>query len=484
MTNSKATKRALVTSALAILACVAMLIGTTFAWFTDTASTGVNKIQAGNLDIELSYKNNSTDGEFKTASKETSVFNAGALWEPGHVEYVVLKIRNAGTLALKYKLGINIAEEVGSINVDGNPFNLSDYIRFAVLDDDMSTVGRDALVTAAEKDSKLIKEGYATEEHMAADAEAKVVTLVVWMPTTVGNEANHKTGETAPFIKFGISVAATQDTVEKDSFDEQYDKNAQYPEVAYAQASTQEELNAALANPTDANGNPTSKIAVDLKKGSYTLPELTGKDVAFVGTKDTVIDIKGTINKASSISFEGVTVAFSDENYKGFQHTGKLTYKDCTITGLQVLYATDVEFVNCTFKQDTFDKYNAQVYGSTNVTFTDCHFYGTNKNVYIYQETLNSDKNVTFTNCDFHMSATEDLKSAVMLNAPMDYAGYKYHVVINSCTAEGANTTAAEDVAGNTNYQGLYGLKHKDGNNNPKIVEGTVTVNGVIEYSK
>ena len=348
----------------------------------------------------------------------------------------------------------------------------------------MSTVGRDALVTAAEKDSKLIKEGYATEEHMAADAEAKVVTLVVWMPTTVGNEANHKTGETAPFIKFGISVAATQDTVEKDSFDEQYDKNAQYPEVAYAQASTQEELNAALANPTDANGNPTSKIAVDLKKGSYTLPELTGKDVAFVGTKDTVIDIKGTINKASSISFEGVTVAFSDENYKGFQHTGKLTYKDCTITGLQVLYATDVEFVNCTFKQDTFDKYNAQVYGSTNVTFTDCHFYGTNKNVYIYQETLNSDKNVTFTNCDFHMSATEDLKSAVMLNAPMDYAGYKYHVVINSCTAEGANTTAAEDVAGNTNYQGLYGLKHKDGNNNPKIVEGTVTVNGVIEYSK
>ena len=51
MTNSKSTKRALVSSALAILMCGAMLIGTTFAWFTDPASTGVNTIQAGNLDI-------------------------------------------------------------------------------------------------------------------------------------------------------------------------------------------------------------------------------------------------------------------------------------------------------------------------------------------------------------------------------------------------------------------------------------------------
>ena len=44
MANSKQTKRALLTSALAILASVAMLIGSTFAWFTDTASTAVNRI--------------------------------------------------------------------------------------------------------------------------------------------------------------------------------------------------------------------------------------------------------------------------------------------------------------------------------------------------------------------------------------------------------------------------------------------------------
>ena len=239
MTSNKSTRRALISSALSILMCVAMLIGSTFAWFTDTASTGVNKIQAGNLDVELEYKNSDTTG-FTKADKNTKVFKEGALWEPGHVEYVVLKVSNAGSLALKYKLGTNIANEVGSTNVYNNAFKLSDYIRFAVLDGDKTegSVDRDALVAAA-TDSKLIKEGYTAEDNMAAGAN-KVVTLVVWMPTTVGNEANHKTEVTAPSIDLGISVVATQDTVESDSVDDQYDKDATYP------VTTTDELIAAL----------------------------------------------------------------------------------------------------------------------------------------------------------------------------------------------------------------------------------------------
>ena len=240
MENSKSTKRALLTSALALLMCVTMLVGATFAWFTDTASTGVNKIQAGNLDVELEYKNSDTTG-FTKADKNTKVFKEGALWEPGHVEYVVLKVSNAGSLALKYKLGINIANEVGSTNVYDNAFNLSDYIRFAVLNDDQSSLDRDALVAAA-TDSKLIKEGYSKEDHLLAgeNNNEKVVTLVVWMPTTVGNEANYKKGAIAPSIDLGISVVATQDTVESDSFNEQYDKDATYP------VTTTDELTEAL----------------------------------------------------------------------------------------------------------------------------------------------------------------------------------------------------------------------------------------------
>ncbi len=264
MTNSKSTKRALLTSALAIALCVTMLIGTTFAWFTDTASTGVNKIQAGNLDVKLEYRNADT-ADFTEADKDTPVFKEGALWEPGHVEYVVLKVSNAGSLALKYKLGVNIAGETGSTNVYNNAFQLSDYIRFAVLNDDQSGLDRDALVAAA-ADSKLIKEGYTAENHLAK-GESKTVTLVVWMPTTVGNEANHKTGVAAPAIDLGINVVATQDTVEHDSFGDQYDKDAEYPIVAM---DTLQELINNAAEPVSA------KLEGNIA-GSLTVPQ--GKEV-------------------------------------------------------------------------------------------------------------------------------------------------------------------------------------------------------------
>ena len=261
MENSKTTKRALLTSALALLMCVTMLVGATFAWFTDTASTGVNKIQAGNLKMEVTYKN-TAGGSFEKVNKETPVFNNNALWEPGHVEYVVLKVRNAGSLALKYKLGINIASETGSTSVDGNAFNLSDYIRFAVLDGDQSSLGRDGLVAAAGNGAAL-NAGYTAENHLLAgtDNSEKVVTLVVWMPTTVGNEANHMTGKTAPSINLGINVAATQDTVEKDSFDNTYDKDAVYPIVAM---DTLQELINNAAEPVSAKleGNIAGSLTV------------------------------------------------------------------------------------------------------------------------------------------------------------------------------------------------------------------------------
>ena len=238
MNNKKATKRALLTSVMALVMCVVMLVGTTFAWFTDTASTGVNKIQAGNLKMEVSYKNTS-DGEFKTLNENTNVFMENALWEPGHVEFAVLNVKNIGTLALKYKLGINIASETGSTNVNDKEFKLSDYIKFAVIDGDQSTLNRDDLVAAA-TDSKLIKEGYTKENHLlaktadAADYPSDTVTLVVWMPTTVGNDANYKVGATAPSIDLGINVVATQYTHETDSFGNTYDKDATYPVIDLA----------------------------------------------------------------------------------------------------------------------------------------------------------------------------------------------------------------------------------------------------------
>ena len=479
MNNKRATKRALLTSVTALVMCVVMLAGTTFAWFTDTASTAVNKIQAGNLDIELAYKNSTTGGEFKEANKETPVFDNNALWEPGHVEYVVLKISNAGTLALKYKLGINIANEVGSTNVYNNAFNLSDYIRFAVLDGDRtgSSVDRDALVAAA-TDSKLIKEGYTAENHLTAtgtDNSQKVVTLVVWMPTTVGNEANYKVAEgiTAPSIDLGINVVATQYTYEKDSFDEMYDKNAQYPEVSYAQVSSQDDLIGALTNPTDANGNPTTKVAVELKKdGTYTLPgdKMQNKTVTITGTKDTVIDLTaGTAAHGASITMEGVTVESTNGNYTGIQHSTATIFKDCVIKGQPFLYAKDAQFINCTFEQDSSNAYNVWTYGAGSVLFKDCTFNCAGKSVLIYNEGTLAAQNVEFQNCKFNASAPVAGKAAIEIDSRFT----SYNVVIDKATADNVTNFSAGSASGSS----VWNVK-------AQVKPVTVTVAGTVVYSK
>ncbi len=291
MNNKKATKRALLTSVMALVMCVVMLVGTTFAWFTDTASTGVNKIQAGNLDIELAYKNSTTGGKFKEASKETPVFDNNALWEPGHVEYVVLKIRNAGNLALKYKLGINIASEVGSTNVLDNLFKLSDYIKFAVIDGESNNLSdRDKLVAEAEKSESVaaLNAGYTKGNHLLAGTtdNEKVVTLVVWMPKSVGNEANYKVAEgiTAPSIDLGINVVATQLTYEKDSIDDQYDKDAEYPILV----TTGDELQAIVSNATA----PVNIVLTN---------SITTNNFVIPADKDVTLDLNGrTVTNAES----------------------------------------------------------------------------------------------------------------------------------------------------------------------------------------
>lgn len=102
-------KRSLMVSVLAMLLCCAMLVGTTFAWFTDSVSTGRNTIKSGNLDVVLEY---STDGENWTeVGLNTVIFDKEALWEPGYTQVVAFRVTNAGSLALKYNLNTVVIEE-------------------------------------------------------------------------------------------------------------------------------------------------------------------------------------------------------------------------------------------------------------------------------------------------------------------------------------------------------------------------------------
>ena len=462
----KSKKSALLLSFTSLLLCFAMLAGSTFAWFTDTATTGVNKIQAGNLDIEVQYRT-TADGEWKPLDNATDLFGTeNTRFEPGHTRVVELKIENAGNLALKYKIGMNIASETAGINKDGNPYKLSDYLKvaatgiqqypaeggiaeameWAIFQPGMGGMWKEHPFTNFE-----LKYASNGNVHVLQPGAAQILGIKVYMPDSVGNEANAKTPEDAASIEFGLSVYATQHTTERDSYGTQYDKDATYPIVANNQA----ELEDVIANNTS--------VTIMTTAGTYTLPALDGKNVTIVGTKDTVIDMKGedgkgVVNKAAAASFEGVTVMFGADDYKGFQHTGKLTYKDCTITGKQFLYANEVEFINCKFVQDTAD-YNVWTYGAGKVLFKDCEFECKGKAVLVYNEGSINGQTVEFQNCKFKASAPADGKAAVEIDSSLLPDGGTYKVIIDQSTADNVTGFAAGSVSGNTVWNNKKGTK-------------------------
>lgn len=227
------TKRALLTSVLALVLSLAMLVGSTFAWFTDTASTGVNRIVSGNLDVGLQYWGVGEDGQKKwlTAENSKELFDENALWEPGYTQIVYLKAKNNGNLALTYAMQITPVHETVGVNVDGEEFKLSDYIKFGwrtfTVDEEAGAPvaldreeAQDIVGGGAQLGKTLHRQA---AEPLAAGAE-ELVALVAWMPEDVGNEANYSTVQ--PTIELSLKVLATQAAVESDSFDETYDEDA------------------------------------------------------------------------------------------------------------------------------------------------------------------------------------------------------------------------------------------------------------------
>ena len=238
MTSSKSTKRALVSSALAILMCVAMLIGTTFAWFTDTASTAVNKIQAGNLEIELQMKDN--DGNWVNAEGKTLPFlvegkipaeGTQILWEPGCTYYVPqIRVLNKGNLAVKFEY---VPQALG---VTGKLAEVLEFVAKNPVDENGDDINIEPEVLKPGDYSPAWSFGY----HMDENA---------------GNEYQNATAS-----GMCVTVVATQATYEKDSKDDQYDKDAEYP-------ITVEELKATYA--ADATNTPDGFVVTEYRNNEF-----------------------------------------------------------------------------------------------------------------------------------------------------------------------------------------------------------------------
>lgn len=240
--SKKSTKRALLSSVFALVLCVAMLVGSTFAWFTDTASTGVNKIVSGKLDVELEYSYDMS--EWKTATSSTKLFNDSTLWEPGVTEVVYLRVKNAGSLALKYTMGLNsnVGFSAGK-NVAGEPYSVGDYLKMGTAVVSEKLANREAAWAAVAGNADAIKTRKPSVEGMPVLEAGKTtdpIALVIYMPTEVGNEAN--AGAKVSYVyRLGVEVNATQATVESDSFNNTYDEKA--PTKFKADSSSSETIN-------------------------------------------------------------------------------------------------------------------------------------------------------------------------------------------------------------------------------------------------
>ena len=355
---------------MALVMCVVMLVGTTFAWFTDTASTGVNKIVSGNLKVDIIGEYSDSHIETLNFTKAGTVVGTDAaaaiLWEPG-CRYLTegFRIANNGNLALKWKAEINKGGardgKVAGSTIAKDGKSLLDVIDFYV-------------VTSKEENAEAVKIEDFTG-NLTAGAKSGVYYIKGVMQTTAGNDYQDLTLE-----GITITVYATQDTVENDSFDDQYDKNATY--LTYPAGVTDEIFD--------------SKIDAD-----YSIPGgSTGKAPAVTAYVDGNGEVQYTADIKTALD-NGASTIYLKKNTKGrlMALTDFLAQpnRSSDVTKDITIYANGADFEygelaintseagkNANFTIKVYDAKNLRVWGNTpnagvtqNIILENCTYEGT-----------------------------------------------------------------------------------------------------------
>ena len=433
MTQTK-TKKALLMSVLSMVLCVAMLVGMTFAWFTDTASTGVNKIQAGNLDVDIIGANDTNHIEKLNFTKATGAEGEQLLWEPG-CRYLTegFRIANNGNLALKWKAEINKDNIVNGKVVDTakDGVSLLDVIDFYV-------------VTSTDENAEAI----AIEDftgNLKKTENSGVYYIKGVMQTTAGNDYQNLTLD-----GITITVYATQLNSENDSYGPDYDKDAPLPTVV----SNQDDVNSAIQDSTNKN------VVLELPKGkTITLDNgianegSKSRNVTFVGDGTQTVDVATNAiaaeganhlnyQRGSTFTFENVTVENGTDTYDGIV-CDELIYKNCTIKGVTTLYGK-ATFINCKFENTMANQYSIWTWGGTDVAFEGCTFNTNGKAILLFGEEKTT--NLTVNNCTFNDRTNGAAEKAAIEVGEANYGKHNnFTLVINNSSvasgfADGKNT--------------------------------------------
>lgn len=183
--------------------------GASLAWFTDTSEEVKNIFHVAEFDLVVSHR--LEDGTYEEIDGQTKIFDDEALYEPGYVQVVYLKIENRGTVPFDFQTAVTVTDYTVATNIFGQQFNLQDYLKFGVV----------TAATEDELDGKLEERNLASEAATMklsnyssdiAELEAggeTYMAIIVHMPEEVGNDANYR-GDKIPRVELGIIVNATQ----------------------------------------------------------------------------------------------------------------------------------------------------------------------------------------------------------------------------------------------------------------------------------
>ncbi len=479
MTRANKTRSALFTSIMSLLLCVSMLVGTTFAWFTDIAESGLNQIIAGNLDVALLDKmGNSVEGD-------TELFTMPELWEPGAVAYAQIQVSNVGNLDLKASLSINY-EDVNSLN--GHV--LSEVLKYAIIDaTNVDLTSREAVLAAAKASTnKGALSVYDFDIELEPGEKSALQTLVIyWEPQgdNVDNLYNANNGQQTsngkPLqINLGVRVFATQlggkDNNENDSFGPDYDENA--PTIIRVEGSST--VYATIGEAFAATGKTTFQVSgpIDVTKmgdlfktanQNVSFKQIEGASAAYYDFSNAAINANG-----ANITIEGGYIQGMRSNTGngfGFQHTaGTITYKGVTINDSWTNeHQAVVRYENCVFT----GTYYIWTYGNPNVTFKDCIFdREDSRAILVYGHGTNIANTVTISGCKFYADAK-------------GYTGvpaWTAAVEVDASNIPAGVTVNITDCETDSNYNGI--VRDKSGVNAYIYVEGDPVVTSQAAFEK
>ena len=377
MNNRKATKRALLTSVMALVMCVVMLVGTTFAWFTDTATANANKIEAGKLDVELLDKDgNSVEGQTLSFVKAAGGAGQEILWEPGATyQLPTLTIKNNGNLALKYKINVSGAKVAAGAPADS--LKLLDVLEWTY------TLGTADYALESEKSLGV--------------GDSDTLVIKAHMKESANNDYQNMA-----INGIAITVYATQDTVEYDSNGNTYDKDAAYP--TYPAGLTKDSFSA-NEKAVDSNGNfyTSFKDAMENVADNGTLyfkeDEVVNFPTHLDVTKNVTIYGNGADFSGKDISIGTYAVPTNNETTINIYNARNLVVWGQPTPGLTDDCTWNVNFYNC-----TNDNYNFLMYrgGETatakiNLTLENCSANGFVDSIVH----TTADGTITIKNCTF-----------------------------------------------------------------------------------